>query len=70
MTLYKGSDVIVDVYPIHVCCSNFRYSLQYCSFLFTRWFDSPKICCEESGNNISLGVIVNYVLRKTGAKWM
>jgi len=69
-TLYKGSGVIEVVYPIHVCCSNFRYSSQYCAFFFTRWFDSPTIFCEEIGNNISLGVIVKYVLRKTGAKWM
>jgi len=61
MTVYKGSDVIVTVYTI---CTNFRY----CAFLFTRWFDSPEICCEESGNNISFGLIANYVLRKTGAK--
>jgi len=49
MTVYKGSDVIVTVYTI---CTNFRY----CAFLFTRWFDSPEICCEESGNNISFGL--------------
>lgn len=61
MTLYKGSDVIVALCSIR---TNFRY----CGFLFTRWFDSPEICCEESGNNISFGLIVNYVLRKTGAK--
>jgi len=63
MTLYKGSDVIVAVYSI---CTKFRY----CAFLFTRWFDSPEICCEESRNNILLGLILNYVLRKTVAKWL
>ena len=56
---------MVAVYPM---CSNFKYSLHYCTFLFTRWFDSPEICCEASGNNISIGLIVNYVLRRTGVK--
>jgi hypothetical protein len=60
MTFYEGSDVIVAVYPIG---TDFRY----CAFLFTRWFDSPEVCYRESGNNISFGLIVNYVLRKTRA---